>query len=134
MKFFKSYLAERRRKKFYSDLKSRRIADDDILSDEIKEKFDNLLLELNVKGTGDAAIEKATTRFNALKLKPYGKMRNILDLLIVVGSVAFGIRGLFFQPFQMGSGTGDGGQRIRQALFAHSPPLFAHPSKNALLF
>lgn len=101
MKFFKSYLAERRRKKFYSDLKSRRIADDDILSDEIKEKFDNLLLELNVKGTGDAAIEKATTRFNALKLKPYGKMRNILDLLIVVGSVAFGIRGLFFQPFQI---------------------------------
>ena len=83
MKFFKSYLAERRRKKFYSDLKSRRIADDDILSDEIKEKFDNLLLELNVKGTGDAAIEKATTRFNALKLKPYGKMRNILDLLII---------------------------------------------------
>jgi signal peptidase I len=99
--YFKSYFAERRRKKFYSELKGRRVADDDILDDETKVKFDNLLAELNIKGTGDAAIKKATSSFKALKLKPYTKMRNILDLLVVVGSVAFGIRGLFFQPFQI---------------------------------
>ena len=99
--FLKSYFAERKRKKFYSELNSRRIADDDILDDETKIKYDNLLAELKIKGTGIAAIEKATTSYNALKLKPYTKMRNILDLLVVVGSVAFGIRGLFFQPFQI---------------------------------
>jgi len=50
------------------------------------------------------AAGKAAAEIRAV-VPDYTWIRNLLDLLIVVGAVAFGIRGLFFQPFKIPTGS-----------------------------
>ncbi len=94
----------RRRRKYLSELRSLRHAEDDLLTPELRRDFDRVIADLEAApGTESAAaIVRARREFGRLRLPTrYGSIRNWLDLLAVVGAVAFGIRGLFFQPFRI---------------------------------
>ena len=103
MKFFQ----ERKRKKLLSELKSRRHAEDDLLSPALRLRFDGVIDELASAPVEeiDQAVEKARKEYSALPLPRRSKLFVLLDLLVVVGAVAFGLRGLFFQPFRIPTGS-----------------------------
>ena len=99
-------LNKRKKKKFLGELKARRHAEDDLLSNEQKEAFDALIAEYALSDPKEFKSVSAQTETKLKKiLPPYSWLRNLLDLLIVVGAVAFGIRGLFFQPFKIPTGS-----------------------------
>ena len=103
MKFFQ----ERKKKKQLSELKSRRHAEDDLLSPALRSRFDGVIAELENAPLENlnAALTKAQQDYAALPLPKRGKIYGFLDLIIVVGAVAFGLRGLFFQPFRIPTGS-----------------------------
>lgn len=96
------YFKNRKRKKYYNELLTMRKAGDDLLDGEQKKEFDTLLDELKNASDPAAAVKAAEKRMGKMKL-PWNTsgLRNFLDLLLVVGAVAFGIRGLYFQPFRI---------------------------------
>ena len=99
-------LNKRKKKKFLGELKARRHAEDDLLSQEQKEAFDALIADYALSDPKEFKSVSARTEEKLKKiLTPYSCLRNLLDLLIVVGAVAFGIRGLFFQPFKIPTGS-----------------------------
>lgn len=100
------FLAKRKKKKILSEYKARRHADDDLLTPEARQQLDAVIADFascdprELKSAAAAAEERM-----GKILPPYTWIRNLLDLLIVVGAVAFGIRGLFFQPFKIPTGS-----------------------------
>ena len=103
MKFF----TERKRKKQLSELKARRHAEDDLLSPALRLRFDAIISGLQEAPAEeiDAAIARTQQELGELPLPKRGKLYGFLDLVIVVGLVAFGLRGLFFQPFRIPTGS-----------------------------
>lgn len=100
------FLIRRKKRKFLSELRARRHADDDILNDQQRKKFDDLLKHLEESDISDFKNAAARAEHEMYAIVPqYTWLRNLLDLLIVVGAVAFGIRGLFFQPFKIPTGS-----------------------------
>lgn len=96
------FLLKRKQRKLLAELKNRRHAEDDLLSPALRDDFDKVISELENSTPGNEAIKRANEQYNALPL-PFkrGTMFAILDLVIVVGAVAFGLRGLYFQPFRI---------------------------------
>lgn len=78
--------------------------DDDILSDDVKEQYRALQTEIRQTSKTDARnieiLEKKLAKLHDRKEFRY-VMRNFLDVLAVALAVAFGIRGLFMQPFKI---------------------------------
>ena len=101
-----TYLTIRKKKKLLSEFKARRHAEDDLLTPEERAAFDELIADFASSPVTELkrASEAAESRMRKI-VRPYSAMRNLLDLLIVVGAVAFGIRGLFFQPFKIPTGS-----------------------------
>ncbi len=87
-------------KKFVSELRIRRHAEDDLLTPEQRQQFDALLAE--AAAAGPEALPALEQKYARL-MPPYRhhRIREWLDLVLVVGAVAFGLRGLFFQPFRI---------------------------------
>ena len=96
------FLLKRKQRKLIAELKNRRHAEDDLLTPALRHDFDEIIHDLENSPPEKESIDKANERFNALAL-PFkrGNMFAILDLLAVVGAVAFGLRGLYFQPFRI---------------------------------
>ena len=96
------YWKNRKRKKFLAELVTMRKAGDDLLSAAQKEEFDAVLEKLRQNPDPAAAVSCAEKEMQKIRL-PWNTsaLRNLLDLLLVVGAVAFGIRGLYFQPFRI---------------------------------
>ena len=88
-------------------MRSRCHAEDDLLSPALRSRIEEVISELQQAPSEnlDEAIKKAQTDFAALPLPKRGKLYGFLDLVAVVGAVAFGLRGLFFQPFQIPTGS-----------------------------
>ncbi|MBE6357774.1 MAG: signal peptidase I [Lentisphaerae bacterium] len=110
-----NFFQQRKRKKFLAELKTRRHAEDDLLSPALRLRFDGvikLLAEAPAEDI-DAAMKRAQAEYEALPLPKRGKLFGILDILVVVGCVAFGLRGLFFQPFRIPTGS------MQPTLFGH---------------
>ncbi|MCQ2378660.1 MAG: signal peptidase I [Victivallaceae bacterium] len=98
MRFF----AQRKRKKLYRELHGLRHSQDDLLSPAEKTHFDGVLRELRDDPDPEHAVQRAENAMRSINLHGnFGWLRNLLDLLLVVGAVAFGLRGLFFQPFRI---------------------------------
>ena len=96
----------RKKKKLLEEFKARRHAEDDLLTPEERQAFDEIIADFAASPLSEfkRASEVAQTRLLPV-VRPYSWIRNLLDLLIVVGAVAFGIRGLFFQPFKIPTGS-----------------------------
>ena len=96
------YLKNRKRKKFLAELVTTRKAGDDIMTAEQKTELDAVIERLRENPDPSAAVKIAEKEIKKIKL-PWNTsaLRNLLDLLLVVGAVAFGIRGLYFQPFRI---------------------------------
>ncbi|MDD3886365.1 MAG: signal peptidase I [Victivallaceae bacterium] len=96
-------------KKLYSAVTGRRHDDDDILSEKSKSGLDGIIGELRAAtpATFDEKTEfELEKRFAAVAPpQKHRKIRDLLDLLLVVGAVAFGIRALYFQPFRIPTGS-----------------------------
>ena len=96
--------ADRERRKYLDELRAIRHAEDDLLDADEKSDFEALISALAAAPRERAKAETAAARekFGALPLAArYSWLRNLLDLLVVVGAVAFGLRGLFIQPFRI---------------------------------
>ena len=103
----KNYFAGRKRRKLLSEYKSLRHAEDDLLSVEQKREFDAVIDGLaNSDAPHAEAMAAAREGLARVKLNiPHPGVRELLDLLLVVGAVAAGIRGLFLQPFRIPTGS-----------------------------
>ena len=97
-----NFLLKRKQRKLLAELKTRRHAEDDLLSPALRHDFDSIISDLENSEASSAAMKSARDRFSALRL-PFkrGTMFAFLDLIVVVGAVAFGLRGLYFQPFRI---------------------------------
>ena len=102
LKYLIDHFKNRKRKKYLSELRTLRKSGDDLLSADEKKRFDQILDDLKNTPDPAAAVSKAAAEMAKFKL-PWScsSLRNLLDLLLVVGAVAFGIRGLYFQPFRI---------------------------------
>lgn len=102
-----NFFQERKKKKQLSELKARRHAEDDLLSPALRSEFDGIIAELEAASGNNlsAALEQSAKKYSALPLPKRGKLYVLLDLIAVVGLVAFGLRGLFFQPFRIPTGS-----------------------------
>ena len=100
-----TFLQRRRAKKALVKLRSEvalcRHNDDDILDGEAKEKLNALLLDMRTPHSEERCGEFETRFRRAVPPYRYQTIRGLLDLLLVVGAVAFGIRALFLQPFRI---------------------------------
>lgn len=96
------YLKNRKRKKLLSELVTERRAGDDLFSSDEKAAFDDVIQKLRANPDPEEAVKTAEKAMEKIKL-PHSTshIRNLLDLLLVVGAVAFGLRGLYFQPFRI---------------------------------
>ncbi len=96
------YLKNRKRKKLLSELVSERRAGDDLFPSDEKAAFDDVIQKLRENPDPEEAVKTAEKAMEKIKL-PHSTshIRNLLDLLLVVGAVAFGLRGLYFQPFRI---------------------------------
>ncbi len=102
--FFKNRKARKRLEKLHSELVQVRHSEDDLLSDRQKSELDELSAETAaaLKERRYDVLPHAEETYGRMRLFPRGrKMRDLLDLLLVVGAVAFGIRALFLQPFRI---------------------------------
>lgn len=101
------YFRHRKRRKVLAELRTLRHAEDDLLDDRKKREFDALIRELAESPAPDreavAAARRALARIDLGMKHP--ALREFLDLVLVVGAVAFGIRGLFLQPFRIPTGS-----------------------------
>ena len=103
----KNYFAARKRRKLLAEYKSLRHAEDDLLDDDRKREFDAVIDELEHSDAPPAAA-MAAARESMRKIDlgiRHPAIREILDLVLVVGAVAAGIRGLFLQPFRIPTGS-----------------------------
>ena len=97
---------ERRRRKLAADLESRCHSTRDLLTAEEQASFRNLISELKNAADPKAATAGATAAYRAAAFPGQrNSFGDFLDLLAVVGAVAFGIRALFLQPFQIPTGS-----------------------------
>ena len=103
----KERFAVRKRRKLLAEYRTLRHAEDDLLDDGRKREFDALIDELeHSDAPPDEAMAAARERMSRLDLGiRLPVVREILDLLLVVGAVAAGIRGLFLQPFRIPTGS-----------------------------
>ncbi|MBO5991186.1 MAG: signal peptidase I [Lentisphaeria bacterium] len=92
-----------RRRKFLNDLKTRRHSDDDVLSAAEKQLFDAELEKLKTSPLGKAPEKEAEKVLRPLVKRNF--LGDWLDLFLVVGAVAFGLRALYFQPFRIPTGS-----------------------------
>ena len=108
------FFARRTHRKFLGELRDSRHVWDDLLSPADRRRFDALIADCAAAGERKdaSAAELRAARSAALDAlrevdlpDPHPRVREFLDLLLVVGAVAFGIRGLFFQPFQIPTGS-----------------------------
>ena len=101
------FLKRRKKQKYLSELKARRHAEDDLLSPALRSDFDRIISELESSSDAgiDPALAKARREYAALPLSGRNWIYGLLDLFFVVGAVAFGLRGLFFQPFRIPTGS-----------------------------
>jgi len=98
----KKFFAERERRKLVSELKNRRHSEDDILTPALRRDFDFIIEELEKSDDAGDAVAAARKKFSALPFPvKRGNIFAFLDLILVVGAVAFGLRALFFQPFRI---------------------------------
>ena len=96
------FLLKRKQCKLIAELKTRRHAEDDLLSPALRHDFDLIISDLERSEATPAAMKSARDRFASLHLPvKRGAMFAFLDLVAVVGAVAFGLRGLYFQPFRI---------------------------------
>lgn len=101
---YRARAVHKNKRKFVADLIHRRFTEDDILTEGQKERADKYISD---------CIETPADNFDKIRKKMeeiypayrFRKIRELLDLLLVVGAVAFGIRGLFFQPFKIPTGS-----------------------------
>lgn len=106
--FLTRYRNSRKLVKFLVEVKARRHADDDLFTEEQRANLDSLIAEAKLVNSADAGafLERAIPRYGRIApLYRHHQIRGFLDLLLVVGAVAFGIRGLFFQPFRIPSSS-----------------------------
>ena len=97
-----NFLLKRKQRKLIAELKTRRHAEDDLLSPALRHDFDELISELETSPADNGVLKKAREKYSLLQLpEKRGTMFALLDLIIVVGAVAFGLRGLYFQPFRI---------------------------------
>jgi len=104
--FFARRRFRRACRKLSDRIASLRHADDDILSQDCKRGLDALLANLkqakNAPDGGESVLDSAEKRFLALMpRRSCPGLRDWLDIFAVALAVAFGIRGLFFQPFKI---------------------------------
>jgi len=105
------FFERRRHRKFVAELRASRHMWDDLLSPADRRRFDALIAECAdaASGSPDALPAARRAAMEALRKVDvpdrHPKVRELLDLLLVVGAVAFGIRALFFQPFQIPTGS-----------------------------
>ncbi len=96
-----NFFFKRKRQKFVAELKTRRHAEDDLLSPALRRDYDRLIGEAEECCTPEE-LKKIHAQVSALPLpEKRGAMFAFLDLILVVGAVAFGLRGLYFQPFRI---------------------------------
>ena len=96
----------RKKKKILSEFRARRHAEDDLLTPAQRQNFDVLIAGFAESPLREYKKAAAAAEEKMYSIVPrYSWMRNFLDLIIVVGAVAFGIRGLFFQPFKIPTGS-----------------------------
>ncbi|MBS1368987.1 MAG: signal peptidase I [Lentisphaeria bacterium] len=104
MNFWKRRQAKKRLSKLRNEIRLCRHNDDDLLSQKQKQELDALLLEMKAVPAAEATarLDECASRFHkAVPPYRYQTIRGLLDLLLVVGAVAFGIRALFLQPFRI---------------------------------
>ncbi len=101
------FLQKRKQKKLLAELKSRRCAEDDLLSPALRSHFDGIIKELSDASGSEipSAVKRAESAYASLPLPRRGWLYSFLDLVFVVGAIAFGLRGLFFQPFRIPTGS-----------------------------
>ena len=98
MKFFDA----RKKRKLLAELKNRRHAEDDLLSPALRRDFDTLIRELQEAPLEKGVLQRIREKFQQFPFpEKRGVMYALLDLIVVVGAVAFGLRGLYFQPFRI---------------------------------
>ena len=93
------YTPQSRRKKLLRELVSHRHSDDDLLTQEEKNAYEKIISDLKAAPLGKTPEKEACTR--AAKLGKRNVIGDWLDLFLVVGAVAFGLRALYFQPFRI---------------------------------
>ena len=102
--FFRNRKLRKRHKELRNTVREILAADDDILSATGKEQYQALQSEIRETGKTDARqigiLEKKLSVLYDKKEFRY-VMRGFLDVLAVALAVAFGIRGLFLQPFKI---------------------------------
>ena len=105
------FFARRRHRKYLRELRDTRHVWDDLLSPADRRRFDGIIADCSAADSKDPAALAEARRSAGEALKaiaipdPHPGVRELLDLLLVVGAVAFGIRGLFLQPFQIPTGS-----------------------------
>ncbi|MCQ2379697.1 MAG: signal peptidase I [Victivallaceae bacterium] len=96
-----AFKGDRKTRKFLSKLVGMRIQQDDLLPEISKLELDRIIDEISADGRA-VDIERTSRQEYALPgIRRYSAMREFIDLVCVVFAVAFGIRGLFFQPFKI---------------------------------
>ena len=103
-RFFTDRKLKKRHKELRSFVRGILAADDDILSDKKKTQYQDLLTRIEATGKTDekgiSELEQSLDRL-ADRGSFFFLMRGWLDVLAVALTVAFGIRGLFLQPFKI---------------------------------
>ena len=86
------YLKNRKRKKLLSELVAERRAGDDLFSSDEKAAFDDVIQKLRENPDPEEAVKTAEKAMEKIKL-PHSTshIRNLLDLLLVVGAVVGGV-------------------------------------------
>jgi signal peptidase I len=115
--------------------------DDDILFDKQKEKLEELIIEADSLhpedgGKVDEFISKAPLRLTAiLPKRRFPLIREYVDIIAVAVMVAFGIRGLFFQPFKIPTGSMQptlfGIHYVDAKVYENLPPILVNVLKGA---
>jgi len=104
MNFLARRKAKKTLRKFREGVALLRHADDDILSDSQKQSLDALIADAKqAEAAGDpAALPGLSERFSRIvPPRSFPRLREWLDIIAVAMAVAFGIRGLFLQPFKI---------------------------------
>ncbi len=106
--FFKRRALRKELKRFRADLRRILHQDDDILSDEQKHGLALLQTEADTvsqDGATDFLVRAWRKRNTLLPVPSFRTLREWVDILAVAGAVAFGIRGLYAQPFKIPTGS-----------------------------